>query len=77
MQTQRVNITLPRDIIRQLRTEVPVGKRSRFIAAAVSEKLTKKQSVEKALEKSLKANRKFDEAVMKDWAVTEVEGWSE
>ena len=30
-----------------------------------------------SLIKSLKANRKFDEAVMKEWSVTEVEGWPE
>lgn len=77
MQTQRINISLPINIIKQLQLTVPFGKRSRFITSALSEKLAKKRDIEKELRKSLKANRKFDEAVMKEWSVTEVEGWPE
>lgn len=77
MQTQRINISLPIHIIKQLQLTVPFGKRSRFIKNALSEKLAKKRDIEKELVKSLKANRKFDEAVMKEWSVTEVEGWPE
>ena len=77
MQTQRINISLPYDIIKYLNQAVSKGKRSRFIANAVSEKLAKKRDIDRELRKSLKANRKFDEAVMKDWSVTEVEGWPE
>ncbi len=77
MQTQRINISLPYDIIKRLNREISQGKRSRFIARAVSEKLAKKRDIQKELTKSLKANRKFDEAVMKEWSVTEVEGWPE
>jgi len=77
MQTQRINISLPYDIIKHLNQTVSKGKRSRFIAKAVSEKLEKKRNIQKELIKSLRANRKFDEAVMKEWSVTEVEGWPE
>jgi len=77
MQTQRININLPIDLIKQLQIAVPFGKRSRFITKALSEKLRKKRNIKKELIKSLKANRKFDEAVMKEWSVTEVEGWPE
>ena len=77
MQTQRINISLPYEIIKHLNQSISKGKRSRFIAKAVSEKLAKKRNIQKELKKSLMANRKFDEAVMKDWSVTEVEGWPE
>ena len=77
MQTQRININLPIDLIKQLQITVPFGKRSRFITKVLSEKLRKKRNIKKELIKSLKANRKFDEAVMKEWSVTEVERWPE
>ncbi|MBI2430762.1 MAG: hypothetical protein HYV39_01965 [Candidatus Levybacteria bacterium] len=77
MQTQRINISLPYEVIKQLNGAVPQGKRSQFIAKAVSEKLTKKRNIEKELIKSLKANSKFYKKVAKEWEVTEVEGWPE
>lgn len=75
MQTQRINISLPTNIIKQLQRAVPFGKRSRFITKILSETLRKKRNIKKELIKSLRANRKFDEAVMEEWSVTEVEGW--
>ena len=77
MQTQRINISLPYEVIKQLHGAVPQGKRSQFIAKAVSERLTKKRNIDKELEKSLKANREFYKKVAEDWKVTEVEGWPE
>ena len=77
MQTQRINISLPYDIVKHLNQTISKGKRSSFIASALSEKLAKKRDIDKELRKSLKANRKFDEAVMKEWSVTELEGWPE
>lgn len=77
MQTQRVNISLPYNILKHLNQAVSKGKRSHFIANAVSEKLTKKRDVEKELSKSLKANYKFYKTVAKEWRATEVEGWPE
>lgn len=56
---------------------IPQGKRSKFIAQAVSEKLGKKRNIEKELRASLKANYKLDKKFMEDWAITEVEGWPE
>lgn len=77
MQTQRINISLPYEVIKQLNGAVPQGKRSQFIAIAVSEKLIKKRDIEKELSKSLRANYKLDEEFIKDWAAIEVEGWPE
>lgn len=77
MNTQRINITLPANLIKQINMHIPQGKRSKFIADAVSQKLGKKKSKEKELIKSLKANYEFDKQVAKDWEVTELEGWPE
>ncbi len=77
MQTQRINISLPYEVIKQLNGEIPQGKRSSFIAKAVTEKLTKKRDIEKELTHSLKANCAFYKKVAKEWEVTEVEGWPE
>lgn len=77
MQTQRINISLPYEIVKQLHIAIPQGKRSQFIANAVSEKLTKKTNIEKELAKSLRANYKLDKEFIKDWSITEVEGWPE
>lgn len=75
MQTQRLNITLPSNIARDLRRSIPERSRSRFIAEAVGDKLKRKKNLKKDLVKSLKANYNFDRAVMKDWSAIEVEGW--
>lgn len=75
MQTQRINISLPHPILRAFQSQIPPGKRSKFIAQALSEKLEKKRNLKKELIRSLKANRKLDEAIMKEWSTIEVEGW--
>lgn len=77
MQTQRINITLPIDLLKQLQSEIPLGKRSTFIAKAVSEKLTKKRNIQKELRKSLKANYEFYKKEAEDWKAIETEGWPE
>lgn len=56
MQTQRINITLPNDLARDLRRAVPVRSRSRFIAEAVQDRLAKKRNLKKDWIKSLKTN---------------------
>lgn len=66
---QRINITLPDELTRDLRKAIPERKRSKFIAEAVSEKLTqnkKNRSLKKELIKNLEANRGYYERVAKD-----------
>ena len=77
MQTQRINISLPYDIIKNLNQTISKGKRSRFIASALSEKLAKKRDIDRELRKSLRANYSFYKKVAKEWQVTELEGWPE
>lgn len=75
MQTQRLNITLPDELARDLRRTVPERKRSAFIADALRDKLDKKKNLKKEFIKSLKMNAKLYKEDAKDWEVTEVEGW--
>ena len=75
MQSQRINISLPQDVARDLRRTIPIRSRSKFIAEALRAKLQHKRNLQKDLIKSLKANRKLYEAVLKDWSALEVEGW--
>lgn len=75
MQTQRINITFPNDLVRDLRRTIPVRKRSRFITEAVKDKLASKKNLKKELIKSLKANAKFYKEEYEDWKAIEVENW--
>ena len=75
IQTQRLNITLPNDLARDLRRSIPARSRSQFIAQALEDKLKRKKTLKKELIISLKANRKLYKQVQKDWAPIEVEGW--
>lgn len=75
MQIQRINITLPSDLARNLRRTIPARSRSKFIAEALEDKLNRKKNLKKDLIASLKANRKLYEQVQNDWAPIEVEGW--
>ncbi len=75
MQTQRINISLPNDIARDLRRTIPERSRSKFIAEALEEKLRRKKNLKKDFIASLKANRKYDEQVAKEWSALEVEAW--
>lgn len=63
MNIQRINITLPSDLLRDFRRIIPEGERSKFIAETIAEKLKKKKGLKKALLKSLKANREYYEKV--------------
>lgn len=72
---QRINITLPDDLTKDLRKTIPTRSRSKFIAEALKERLSKKRLSKREWIKSLKANYDFDKKVAKEWEVTELEGW--
>lgn len=75
MQTQRINITIPNFILKDLQESVPSGKRSRFIAEAVLGKLGATKSIEQRFKKSLKENKDLYNQVRRDWEITEIETW--
>ena len=65
MHAQRLNITLQYELARDFKRAVPAKKRSRFIADALKEKLSKR-NLKKELIKSLKANKEYYEKVAKE-----------
>ena len=73
MQTQRINITIPNSILKLIQESIPSGKRSKFIAEAVREKLPKK-NLKKELINSLKTNYKLYKEEAKLWDVTIADG---
>ena len=75
MQTQRINITLPSDLARDLRKTVPNGSRSKFIAAALEEKLKRKKNLKKDLIKSLKLNSKIYREIQEDFKYVDAEAF--
>lgn len=75
MQTQRINISLPADLARDLRRTIPERSRSKFIAEALTERLKKKRSLKKDLIRSLKANAQFYKKEYEPWKAIEVENW--
>lgn len=72
MQMQRLNITLPYNIARDLRRSVPARQRSRYIARALEEEL-KKKVFKKELIKSAKAQRKIIEEIQEDFKYADAE----
>lgn len=74
MPYQRINITLPYEVARDLKRQIPEKKRSNFISEAVKARLDKKQNLKKELIKSLKANAKLYEEEGKLWDATIADG---
>jgi len=75
MLIQRINITLPEELLQELSFVIPLGKRSKFIAEAVSEKLKNRKNSQKKLRESLRANKSFYKQVAREWKVTELSNW--
>ena len=72
---QRINITLPDDLARDLRRTIPTRSRSKFIAEALKEKIKKKRLFKDKWIKHLKVNKEFYKKIAQEWKATEVEGW--
>lgn len=72
---QRINITLPDELAREFRRTIPTRKRSRFIAEAVKEKITKKRNLKKEWIKSFEAQKKIIEEIQKDFKYVDSEAF--
>lgn len=72
---QRINITLPDELVRDLRRSIPARFRSRFIAEAVKGRLDKKKNFKKEWIKALKANREFYKKVAEEWKYVDAEAF--
>lgn len=75
MHTQRINISLPADLARDLRRTIPDRARSKFIARAVERELKFRKKLKRDLAKSLKVNAEFYRKEAEDWKAIEVENW--
>lgn len=75
MQTQRLNITLPNALARELRGTISIRSRSKFIAAAIEEKLLKK-NLKKQLRQSAQAQKEIIEQMQEDFKVADEESFS-
>lgn len=71
---QRINITLPDDLIRDFKRSIPNGKRSKFIADVLDEKL-KKVDLKSQLKKSAQAQQKIIREIQEDFRYADAEIW--
>ena len=75
MSSQRININLPIKTLEKLKRQIPEGKRSRFIAQTLEEKLQERISLKESIIRDLKENRHIYEQEAKIWSVLDTEGW--
>jgi len=71
---KRLNITLPEEIIQEIK-DIP--NKSGFISQAVKEKLERinKEKLDKLLIEGYKATREEDKKIDKEWERITLEGW--
>lgn len=74
MHAQRINITLPYEVARNLRQAIPVKKRSKFIAEAIKAKLPKK-NLKKDWIKSAKAQEEIIREIREDFKYVDAEAF--
>jgi metal-responsive CopG/Arc/MetJ family transcriptional regulator len=75
MQTQRINITLPIDLARDLRKTIPARSRSNFIAQALEDRLKRKKNLKKELLRSLKAQEALISGIQEDFKYIDAEAF--
>ena len=71
---KRLNITLPEELTREIEN---ISNKSRFIAEALKEKLTriKKEKLNKLLAEGYKATKEEDKKINEEWENISLEGW--
>ncbi len=71
---KRLNITLPEELTREIEN---ISNKSRFIAEALKEKLTriKKEKMNKLLAEGYKATKEEDKKINEEWENISLEGW--
>lgn len=75
----RLNITLPKEVAESLNRMTEPRKRSRFISAAIVERIERRQKekLEKDLEEGYRATRQEALAISKEFETADLEGWDE
>lgn len=79
MDTIRLNITLPRQLVQQLDKLVGASKKSSFIADALTRKIEtiQKKELQNLLEEGYKSNKQEGLAIAKEFELIDLEGWDE
>ena len=77
--TVRLNITLPKELVVSLNKLAGSGKRSRFIKEAIKQRIEKKEKaeLENALEEGYRAAGAQSLAITKEFESADLEGWDE
>lgn len=75
MNTQRINITLPNDLARDFRRSIPARSRSKFIASAIEERLSKKD-IKNLLRKSAQEQKEIIGQIQKDFRYADKEAFN-
>lgn len=79
MNTVRLNITLPAELSREMDRVAGPGKRSRFIAEALKQRIDKirREELQNLLEEGYKAREKEGLIISKEFEQIDLEGWDE
>jgi len=79
MNTVRLNITLPEELVRQIDKLVKPGQKSSFIAETLKEKIERIQSekLQKMLEEGYKARNSESRSIAEEFRTIDLEGWDE
>ena len=79
MNTVRLNITLPKELERELDNLVGPRKKSSFIAQTLGQRIEgiKKEKLQKILEEGYKSTKKESRSIAREFELTDLEGWDE
>ena len=79
METSRLNITLPEELVNELNQLVEPRKKSRFIAVVLRDQLKKlrKEKLEKILKEGYQTQKRESEEISRDFSSIDLEGWDE
>lgn len=79
MNTVRLNITLPEELVRQLDNLVSPRKKSYFIAETLRQRIEKirDEELQKLLEEGYKATKQESLIIAKEFEPIDLEGWDE
>ncbi len=75
MQAQRLNITLPYELARDFKRTIPAKKRSKFIAAALREKINNRKNLKEEWIKSAKAQERIIKEIREDFKYVDAEAF--
>jgi len=79
MSVVRMNITLPKELARQIDKLVEPKKKSRFIAETLQQRIERIQheKLQKMLEEGYKTRKKESHSLAKEFESVDLEGWDE